>query len=151
MSNCKPRYVCTGLILMALSWTLGRINASITYAPLLRYVCLIMLIPAIFVFINSKTTLGKCIIYITNTAICCGGFFYAIYFRQPLGFIVIFCSWVSSIYYFLYSEEKKKDKLPIMLTNIVLCFVTIALFLHSANRMFNPIHSGLLNGGSVIW
>ncbi len=151
MSNCKPRYVCMGLILMALSWILGRINASITYAPLLRYICLIMLIPAIFVFINSKTTLGKCIIYITNAAIFCGGLFYAIYFRQPLGFVVIFRSWVSSVYYFLYSEEKKKDKLPVMLTNIFLCFATIALFLHSANMMFNPIHSGLLNGGSVIW
>ena len=151
MSNCKPRYVCAGLIAMAFSWAFGRVYPSLWRAPLLVYVCFIMTVPALIVFIDYKSTFGKCLTYIINTAIALAGVFYAIYFRQPLGFVMFFCGTVGILYYFIFSERKKKDEFCKLLTIIATLFLTICLFLASANMMFNPIHSGLLNGGNVIW
>lgn len=79
------------------------------------------------------------------------GVFYAIYWRRPFGFSLIFCAIVGFIYYVIFTDKATKDKMSkILIVNG--CFIALVFLIAlSLNLMFNPRHAGLLNGGAVMW
>ena len=117
----------------------------------MRFALLILYIPAVLVLVDAKSKMVRFLVYLMLTAVCFWGVLYAIYFRRPFGFSLIFCAIVGFVYYVIFTDTAKKDKISkILIVNG--CFVALVFLIAlSLNLMFNPRHAPLLNGGTVMW
>ena len=129
----------------------GYIFIYLDDAIVMRFALSILYIPAVLVLVDAKSKMVRFLVYLMLTAVCFWGVLYAIYFRRPFGFSLIFCAIVGFVYYVIFSDTAKKDKLSkIIVVNF--CFFTLVFLIAlSCNLMFNPRHAGLLNGGAVMW
>ena len=148
-SNCCM--VCTYLIELVAGIMTGYIFIYLDDAIVMRFALSMLYIPAVLVLVDAKSKAVRFLVYLILTAVCLWGVFYAIYFRRPFGFSLIFCAIVGFVYYVIFSDTAKKDKLSkIIIVNF--CFFTLVFLIAlSCNLMFNPRHAGLLNGGAVMW
>jgi branched-subunit amino acid transport protein len=143
--------VCTYLIELVAGIMTGYIFIYLDDAIVMRFALSILYIPAVLVLVDAKSKMVRFLVYVMLTAVCFWGVLYAIYFRRPFGFSLIFCAIVGFVYYVIFTEPAKKDKLSkILIVNF--CFFTLVFLIAlSCNLMFNPRHAGLLNGGAVMW
>ena len=143
--------VCTYLIELVAGIMTGYIFIYLDDAIVMRFALSILYIPAVLVLVDAKSKMVRFLVYLMLTAVCFWGVLYAIYFRRPFGFSLIFCAIVGFVYYVIFSDTAKKDKLSkILIVNF--CFFTLVFLIAlSCNLMFNPRHAPLLNGGAVMW
>jgi hypothetical protein len=143
--------VCTYLIELVAGIMTGYIFIYLDDAIVMRFALSMLYIPAVLVLVDAKSKMVRFLVYVMLTAVCFWGVLYAIYFRRPFGFSLIFCAIVGFVYYVIFSDTAKKDKLSkILIVNV--CFFTLVLLIAlSCNLMFNPRHAPLLNGGTVMW
>ena len=143
--------VCTYLIELVAGIMTGYIFIYLDDAIVMRFALSILYIPAVLVLVDAKSKMVRFLVYVMLTAVCFWGVLYAIYFRRPFGFSLIFCAIVGFVYYVIFSDAAKKDKLSkILIVNV--CFFTLVFLIAlSCNLMFNPRHAALLNGGAVMW
>ena len=143
--------VCTYLIELVAGIMTGYIFIYLDDAIVMRFALSILYIPAVLVLVDAKSKMVRFLVYLMLTAVCFWGVLYAIYFRRPFGFSLIFCAIVGFVYYVIFSDTAKKDKLSkILIVNV--CFFTLVFLIAlSCNLMFNPRHAPLLNGGAVMW
>lgn len=143
--------VCTYLIELVAGIMTGYIFIYLDDAIVMRFALLILYIPAVLVLVDAKSKMVRFLVYLMLTAVCFWGVLYAIYFRRPFGFSLIFCAIVGFVYYVIFTEPAKKEKLSkIIIVNF--CFFTLVFLIAlSCNLMFNPRHAPLLNGGTVMW
>lgn len=151
MSRSNSCMVCTYLIELVAGIMTGYIFIYLDDAIVMRFAISILYIPAVLVLVDAKSKMVRFLVYVMLTAVCFWGVLYAIYFRRPFGFSLIFCAIVGFVYYVIFTEPAKKDKLSkILIVNF--CFFTLVFLIAlSCNLMFNPRHAGLLNGGAVMW
>lgn len=151
MSRSNSCMVCTYLIELVAGIMTGYIFIYLDDAIVMRFALSILYIPAVLVLVDAKSKMVRFLVYLMLTAVCFWGVLYAIYFRRPFGFSLIFCAIVGFVYYVIFSDTAKKDKLSkILIVNF--CFFTLVFLIAlSCNLMFNPRHAGLLNGGAVMW
>ena len=151
MSRSNSCMVCTYLIELVAGIMTGYIFIYLDDAIVMRFALSILYIPAVLVLVDAKSKTVRFLVYLMLTAVCFWGVLYAIYFRRPFGFSLIFCAIVGFVYYVIFSDTAKKDKLSkIIIVNF--CFFTLVFLIAlSCNLMFNPRHAGLLNGGAVMW
>ena len=151
MSRSNSCMVCTYLIELVAGIMTGYIFIYLDDAIVMRFALSILYIPAVLVLVDAKSKMVRFLVYLMLTAVCFWGVLYAIYFRRPFGFSLIFCAIVGFVYYVIFSDTAKKDKLSkILIVNV--CFFTLVFLIAlSLNLMFNPRHAGLLNGGTVMW
>ena len=151
MSRSNSCMVCTYLIELVAGIMTGYIFIYLDDAIVMRFALSILYIPAVLVLVDAKSKTVRFLVYLMLTAFCFWGVLYAIYFRRPFGFSLIFCAIVGFVYYVIFSDTAKKDKLSkIIIVNF--CFFTLVFLIAlSCNLMFNPRHAGLLNGGAVMW
>ena len=151
MSRSNSCMVCTYLIELVAGIMTGYIFIYLDDAIVMRFALSILYIPAVLVLVDAKSKMVRFLVYLMLTAVCFWGVLYAIYFRRPFGFSLIFCAIVGFVYYVIFSDTAIKDKLSkILIVN--LCFFTLVFLIAlSCNLMFNPRHAGLLNGGAVMW
>ena len=129
----------------------GYIFIYLDDAIVMRFALVILYIPAALVLVDAKSKMVRFLVYVMLTAVCLWGVLYAIYFRRPFGFSLIFCAIVGFIYYVLFTEPAKKEKLSKIIVVNGCFFILVFLMALSCNLMFNPRHAGLLNGGSIMW
>ena len=143
--------VCTYLIELVAGIMTGYIFIYLDDAIVMRFALSILYIPAVLVLVDAKSKMVRFLVYLMLTAVCFWGVLYAIYFRRPFGFSLIFCAIVGFVYYVIFSDTAKKDKMSkIIIVNV--CFFTLVFLIAlSCNLMFNPRHAPLLNGGAVMW
>ncbi len=143
--------VCTYLIELVAGIMTGYIFIYLDDAIVMRFALLMLYIPAVLVLVDAKSKMVRFLVYLMLTTVCFWGLLYAIYFRRPFGFSLIFCAIVGFVYYVIFSDTAKKDKLSkILIVNF--CFFTLVFLIAlSCNLMFNPRHAPLLNGGAVMW
>ena len=143
--------VCTYLIELVAGIMTGYIFIYLDDAIVMRFALSILYIPAVLVLVDAKSKMVRFLVYLMLTAVCFWGVLYAIYFRRPFGFSLIFCAIVGFIYYVIFTDTAKKDKMSkIIIVNF--CFFTLVFLIAlSCNLMFNPRHAPLLNGGAVMW
>ena len=143
--------VCTYLIELVAGIMTGYIFIYLDDAIVMRFALSILYIPAVLVLVDAKSKMVRFLVYLMLTAVCFWGLLYAIYFRRPFGFSLIFCAIVGFVYYVIFTEPAKKDKLSkIIIVN--LCFFTLVFLIAlSCNLMFNIKYAALLNGGAVMW
>ena len=143
--------VCTYLIELVAGIMTGYIFIYLDDAVVMRFALSILYIPAVLVLVDAKSKMVRFLVYVMLTAVCFWGVLYAIYFRRPFGFSLIFCAIVGFVYYVIFTEPAKKDKMSkIIIVNV--CFFTLVFLIAlSCNLMFNPRHAPLLNGGAVMW
>ncbi len=129
----------------------GYIFIYLDDAIVMRFALLMLYIPAVLVLVDAKSKMVRFLVYLMLTAVCFWGLLYAIYFRRPFGFSLIFCAIVGFVYYVIFTVSAKKDKLSkILIVNG--CFIVLVFLIAlSCNLMFNPRHAPLLNGGTVMW
>ena len=151
MSRSNSCMVCTYLIELVAGIMTGYIFIYLDDAIVMRFALSMLYIPAALVLVDAKSKVVRFLVYLMLTAVCFWGVLYAIYFRRPFGFSLIFCAIVGFVYYVIFSDTAKKDKLSkIIIVNV--CFFTLVFLIAlSCNLMFNPRHAGLLNGGAVMW
>ena len=151
MSRSNSCMVCTYLIELVAGIMTGYIFIYLDDAIVMRFALSILYIPAVLVLVDAKSKIVRFLVYLMLTAVCFWGVLYAIYFRRPFGFSLIFCAIVGFVYYVIFSDTAKKDKLSkILIVNV--CFFTLVFLIAlSCNLMFNPRHAGFLNGGAVMW
>lgn len=151
MSRSNSCLICTYLIELVAGIMTGYIFIYLDDAIVMRFAITILYIPAALVLVDAKSKMVRFLVYLMLTAVCFWGLLYAIYFRRPFGFSLIFCAIVGFVYYVIFSDTAKKDKLSkILIVNA--CFFTLVFLIAlSCNLMFNPRHAGLLNGGAVMW
>lgn len=151
MSRSNSCMVCTYLIELVAGIMTGYIFIYLDDAIVMRFALSMLYIPAVLVLVDAKSKMVRFLVYLMLTAVCFWGVLYAIYFRRPFGFSLIFCAIVGFVYYVIFSDTAKKDKLSkIIVVNF--CFFTLVFLIAlSCNLMFNPRHAGLLNGGTVMW
>ncbi len=151
MSRSNSCMVCTYLIELVAGIMTGYIFIYLDDAIVMRFALSILYIPAVLVLVDAKSKMVRFLVYLMLTAVCFWGVLYAIYFRRPFGFSLIFCAIVGFVYYVIFTEPAKKEKLSkIIVVNF--CFFTLVFLIAlSCNLMFNPRHAGLLNGGAVMW
>ena len=151
MSRSNSCMVCTYLIELVAGIMTGYIFIYLDDAIVMRFALSILYIPAVLVLVDAKSKMVRFLVYLMLTAVCFWGVLYAIYFRRPFGFSLIFCAIVGLVYYVIFSDTAKKDKLSkIIIVNV--CFFTLVFLIAlSCNLMFNPRHAPLLNGGAVMW
>ena len=151
MSRSNSCMVCTYLIELVAGIMTGYIFIYLDDAIVMRFALSILYIPAVLVLVDAKSKMLRFLVYVMLTAVCFWGVLYAIYFRRPFGFSLIFCAIVGFVYYVIFTEPAQKDKLSkILIVN--LCFFTLVFLIAlSCNLMFNPRHAPLLNGGAVMW
>ena len=151
MSRSNSCMVCTYLIELVAGIMTGYIFIYLDDAIVMRFALSMLYIPAVLVLVDAKSKMVRFLVYLMLTAVCFWGVLYAIYFRRPFGFSLIFCAIVGFVYYVIFSDTAKKDKLSkIIVVNF--CFFTLVFLIAlSCNLMFNPRHAGLLNGGAVMW
>ena len=143
--------VCTYLIELVAGIMTGYIFIYLDDAIVMRFALSILYIPAVLVLVDAKSKMVRFLVYLMLTAVCFWGVLYAIYFRRPFGFSLIFCAIVGFVYYVIFTEPAKKDKLSKIIV-VNLCFFTLVFLIAlSCNLMFNPRHAPLLNGGTVMW
>ena len=143
--------VCTYLIELVAGIMTGYIFIYLDDAIVMRFALSILYIPAVLVLVDAKSKMVRFLVYVMLTAVCFWGVLYAIYFRRPFGFSLIFCAIVGFVYYVIFTEPDKKEKLSKIIV-VNLCFFTLVFLIAlSCNLMFNPRHAGLLNGGAVMW
>ena len=143
--------VCTYLIELVAGIMTGYIFIYLDDAIVMRFALSMLYIPAVLVLVDAKSKMVRFLVYLMLTAVCFWGVLYAIYFRRPFGFSLIFCAIVGFVYYVIFSDTAKKDKLSkIIIVNF--CFFTLVFLIAlSCNLMFNPRHAGLQGGGAVMW
>lgn len=143
--------VCTYLIELVAGIMTGYIFIYLDDAIVMRFALSILYIPAVLVLVDAKSKIVRFLVYLMLTAVCFWGVLYAIYFRRPFGFSLMFCAIVGFVYYVIFSDTAKKDKMSkIIIVNV--CFFTLVFLIAlSCNLMFNPRHAPLLNGGAVMW
>ena len=143
--------VCTYLIELVAGIMTGYIFIYLDDAIVMRFALSILYIPAVLVLVDAKSKIVRFLVYVMLTAVCFWGVLYAIYFRRPFGFSLIFCAIVGLIYYVIFTDKATKDKMSkILIVNG--CFIALVFLIAlSLNLMFNPRHAGLLNGGAVMW
>ena len=143
--------VCTYLIELVAGIMTGYIFIYLDDAIVMRFALSILYIPAVLVLVDAKSKMVRFLVYVMLTAVCFWGVLYAIYFRRPFGFSLMFCAIVGFVYYVIFSDTAKKDKMSkIIIVNV--CFFTLVFLIAlSCNLMFNPRHAPLLNGGAVMW
>ncbi len=151
MSRSNSCMVCTYLIELVAGIMTGYIFIYLDDAIVMRFALLMLYIPAVLVLVDAKSKAVRFLAYLMLTAVCFWGLLYAIYFRRPFGFSLIFCSIVGFVYYVIFTDTAKKDKLSkIIIVNV--CFIALVFLIAlSCNLMFNPRHAPLLNGGAVMW
>lgn len=151
MSRSNSCMVCTYLIELVAGIMTGYIFIYLDDAIVMRFALLMLYIPAVLVLVDAKSKMVRFLVYLMLTAVCFWGLLYAIYFRRPFGFSLIFCAIVGFVYYVIFSDTAKKDKMSkILIVNG--CFITLVFLIAlSCNLMFNPRHAPLLNGGAVMW
>ena len=117
----------------------------------MRFALSMLYIPAVLVLVDAKSKAVRFLVYLMLTTVCLWGVFYAIYWRRPFGFSLIFCAIVGFVYYVIFTDTAKKDKMSkILIVNG--CFIALVFLIAlSCNLMFNPRHAPLLNGGTVMW
>ena len=143
--------VCTYLIELVAGIMTGYIFIYLDDAIVMRFALSILYIPAVLVLVDAKSKMVRFLVYVMLTAVCFWGVLYAIYFRRPFGFSLIFCAIVGFVYYVIFTEPAKKEKLSKIIV-VNLCFFTLVFLIAlSCNLMFNPRHAPLLNGGAVMW
>ena len=151
MSRSNSCIVCTYLIELVAGIMTGYIFIYLDDAIVMRFALSMLYIPAVLVLVDAKSKMVQFLVYLMLTAVCFWGLLYAIYFRRPFGFSLIFCAIVGFVYYVIFTEPAKKDKLSKIIV-VNLCFFTLVFLIAlSCNLMFNPRHAGLLNGGAVMW
>ena len=64
---------------------------------------MILYIPAVLVLVDAKSKMVRFLVYLMLTAVCFWGVLYAIYFRKPYGFSLIFCAIVGFVYYVIFT------------------------------------------------
>ena len=143
--------VCTYLIELVAGIMTGYIFIYLDDAIVMRFALSILYIPAVLVLVDAKSKMVRFLVYLMLTAVCFWGLLYAIYFRRPFGFSLIFCAIVGFVYYVIFSDTAKKDKLSKIIVVNVCFFTLVFLIALSCNLMFNPRHAPLLNGGAVMW
>ena len=151
MCRSNSCMVCTYLIELVAGIMTGYIFIYLDDAIVMRFALSILYIPAVLVLVDAKSKMVRFLVYLMLTAVCFWGLLYAIYFRRPFGFSLIFCAIVGFVYYVIFSDTAKKDKMSkIIIVNV--CFFTLVFLIAlSCNLMFNPRHAPLLNGGAVMW
>lgn len=151
MSRSNSCMVCTYLIELVAGIMTGYIFIYLDDAIVMRFALSMLYIPAVLVLVDAKSKMVRFLVYLMLTAVCLWGVLYAIYFRRPFGFSLMFCAIVGFVYYVIFSDTAKKDKMSkIIIVNV--CFFTLVFLIAlSCNLMFNPRHAGLLNGGAVMW
>ena len=151
MSRSNSCMVCTYLIELVAGIMTGYIFIYLDDAIVMRFALSMLYIPAVLVLVDAKSKIVRFLVYLMLTAVCFWGLLYAIYFRRPFGFSHIFCAIVGFVYYVIFTEPAKKEKLSkILIVNG--CFIALVFLIAlSLNLMFNPRHAGLLNGGTVMW
>ena len=129
----------------------GYIFIYLDDAIVMRFALSMLYIPAVLVLVDAKSKAGRFLDYHILTAVSLWGVFYAIYWRRPFGFSLIFCAIVGFIYYVIFTDKAPKDKMSkILIVNG--CFIALVFLIAlSLNLMFNPRHAPLLNGGTVMW
>ena len=143
--------VCTYLIELVAGIMTGYIFIYLDDAIVMRFALSILYIPAVLVLVDAKLKMVRFLVYLMLTAVCFWGVLYAIYFRRPFGFSLIFCAIVGFVYYVIFTEPAKKDKISkIIIVNLYFSTLVFLIAL-SCNLMFNPRHAPLLNGGAVMW
>ena len=151
MSRSNSCMVCTYLIELVAGIMTGYIFIYLDDAIVMRFALSMLYIPAVLVLVDAKSKAVRFLVYLILTAVCFWGVLYAIYFRRPFGFSLIFCAIVGFVYYVIFSDTAKKDKLSKIIV-VNLCFFTLVFLIAlSCNLMFNPRHAPLLNGGTVMW
>ncbi len=151
MSRSNSCMVCTYLIELVAGIMAGYIFIYLDDAIVMRFALSILYIPAVLVLVDAKSKIVRFLVYLMLTAVCFWGVLYAIYFRRPFGFSLIFCAIVGFVYYVIFSDTAKKEKLSKIIV-VNLCFFTLVFLIAlSCNLMFNPRRAGLLNGGTVMW
>ena len=151
MSRSNSCMVCTYLIELVAGIMTGYIFIYLDDAIVMRFALLMLYIPAILVLVDAKSKMLRFLVYLLLTAVCFWGLLYAIYFRRPFGFSLIFCAIVGFVYYVIFTDTDKKDKLSKIIIVNVCFFMLVFLIALSCNLMFNPRHAPLLNGGAVMW
>ena len=151
MSRSNSCLVCTYLIELVAGIMTGYIFIYLDDAIVMRFALVILYIPAALVLVDAKSKMVRFLVYVMLTAVCLWGVLYAIYFRRPFGFSLIFCAIVGFIYYVLFTEPAKKEKLSKIIVVNGCFFILVFLMALSCNLMFNLKYAGLLNGGSVMW
>ena len=143
--------VCTYLIELVAGIMTGYIFIYLDDAIVMRFALSMLYIPAVLVLVDAKSKMVRFLVYLMLTAVCFWGVLYAIYFRRPFGFSLIFCAIIGFVYYVIFTEPAKKEKLSKIIV-VNLCFFTLVFLIAlSCNLMFNPRHAPLLNGGTVMW
>ena len=151
MCRSNSCMVCTYLIELVAGIMTGYIFIYLDDAIVMRFALSMLYIPAVLVLVDAKSKMVRFLVYLMLTAVCFWGVLYAIYFRRPFGFSLIFCAIVGFVYYVIFTEPDKKEKLSKIIV-VNLCFFTLVFLIAlSCNLMFNPRHAGLLNGGAVMW
>ena len=151
MSRSNSCMVCTYLIELVAGIMTGYIFIYLDDAIVMRFALSILYIPAVLVLVDAKSKIVRFLVYLMLTAVCFWGVLYAIYFRRPFGFSLIFCAIVGFVYYVIFTEPAKKEKLSKIIVVNVCFFTLVFLIALSCNLMFNPRHAPLLNGGTVMW
>ena len=151
MSRSNSCMVCTYLIELVAGIMTGYIFIYLDDAIVMRFALSMLYIPAALALVDAKSKAVRFLVYLMLTTVCLWGVFYAIYWRRPFGFSLIFCAIVGFIYYVIFTDKATKDKMSkILIVNG--CFIALVFLIAlSLNLMFNPRHAGLLNGGTVMW
>ena len=151
MSRSKSCFICFVITGFVAAVTTGYLLKYLDDAIVMRYALAIMFMPSILIFADAKSKSMRFLVYTLLSIVTAFGYFYAIHYRRPFGFYVIFCGMVGFIYYVLFTNQATKDNTCTKIV-IPLCLTaTVVLLALSANLMFNPIHMPLLNGGSIMW
>ena len=111
MSRSNSCMVCTYLIELVAGIMTGYIFIYLDDAIVMRFALSILYIPAVLVLVDAKSKIVRFLVYLMLTAVCFWGVLYAIYFRRPFGFSLIFCAIVGFVYYVIFTEPAKKDKI----------------------------------------
>ena len=143
--------ICTYLIELVAGIMTGYIFIYLDDAIVMRFALSMLYIPAVLVLVDAKSKVVRFLVYLMLTAVCFWGVLYAIYWRRPFGFSLIFCAIVGFIYYVIFTDKATKDKMSkILIVNG--CFIALVFLIAlSCNLMFNPRHAPLLNGGTIMW
>ena len=102
MSRSNSCIVCTYLIELVAGIMTSYIFIYLDDAIVMRFALSMLYIPAALVLVDAKSNVVRFLVYLMLTAVCLWGVFYAIYWRRPFGFSLIFAplSVLSTMLYF---------------------------------------------------
>ena len=98
MSRSNSCMVCTYLIELVAGIMTGYIFIYLDDAIVMRFALSMLYIPAVLVLVDAKSKMVRFLVYLMLTAVCFWGVFYAIYWRRPFGFSLIFCCFIGEYY-----------------------------------------------------